>query len=219
MLLLLLVFFELYDCLCIITINKFESWSVFINYCNQTKWQTFILKKAYLSLFCNDIYSKTGRDRTKTCGTIRRSLVNPGRDRELPIGVHPSINRFSEYLGHQLIILLTAFGITYHNNPAVYYKMISKNTPKSAIYWRKRLFHLKMFALRNSPVRHSLYISRLINNQAPSYRSEWSAFIIGNYKTLEKLLSPFHKISFHSNRRRASARSPIRQLIACDYDE
>jgi hypothetical protein len=80
----------------------------------------------------------------------------------------------------------------------VYYKMINKNTLKSAIYWRKRLFNLKMFALRNSPVRYSLYISRLINNnQAPSYRSEWSAFIMNNNKRLEKLLSPFHKIWFH----------------------
>jgi hypothetical protein len=76
--------------------------------------------------------------------------------------------------------------------------MINKNTPKSAIYWRKRWFHLKMFALRNSLVRYSLYISRLINNQAPSYWSEWSAFIMNNYKRLEKLLSPFHKIWFHS---------------------
>jgi hypothetical protein len=48
------------------------------------------------------MYSQTGRDRTINVGIIRRSLVNPGRDRELPIGdrriVHPSINRSSDYV-------------------------------------------------------------------------------------------------------------------------
>jgi hypothetical protein len=78
--------------------------------------------------------------------------------------------------------------------------MINKNTPKSAIYWRKRLFHLKMFALRNSAV-HCTYrdISFLINNyQAPSYRSEWSAFIMTDYKAREVAVALSQNlISFH----------------------
>jgi hypothetical protein len=51
-----------------------------------------------------------------------------------------------------------------------------------------------MFALRNSPV--AIHCSRhfIFDNQKPSNQSECSAFIT------EKLLSPFHKIWFHSIR-------------------
>jgi hypothetical protein len=65
-----------------------------------------------------------------------------------------------------------------------------------------------MFALRNSPVRYSLYISRyfIFDNQRPSYQSEWSAIMTDEKP--EMLQLPQNLISFHKGRC-ASARTII----------
>jgi hypothetical protein len=70
--------------------------------------------------------------------------------------------------------------------------MMNKKTPKR----RKRLFH----ALRNSPVRYSLYISRHFFLIKHPHINRNDRLLSWPTIRLEKLLSPFHKIWFHSIR-------------------
>jgi hypothetical protein len=68
-----------------------------------------------------------------------------------------------------------------------------------------------MLALRNSPVRYSLYISRhfIFDNQVPSFQSEWSAFMTDETARENAIALSQNLISFHKGRP-ASAPTPIK---------